>query len=533
MSADQRRRVVYGPDDVEPGLLERLGAPGQFPYARGTRPPRAPDGAAPQDGVIVRELSGEGSAARSNAQFRYLLEHGATGLDVIGDEPTEAMLDPDHPFARHAVGNTGVSLCTAEDYRRLYEGIPLDRVSVSHSLPAGFAVGGLYLAARAHGYDPVILRGSAILGPLYTEDTGYACNISHALAMRLACDSIEFATERMPRFHPYVEDTYFISDGSVDAVEEMALGFVQLREITRRLLARGLGADAFAPRIALLVNCRMDLFEEVAKIRAARRLYARMMREEFGARDERSLAINVTAHTSGATMTSQQLANNVVRGAVQTVALYMAGVRAMEISAFDEAIRTPSEAAHLVALRTQQVIALESGVGDVADPLGGSWYVEALTDELERAIRARVAEIESRGDILDLAERGFFRGLFTDAMVARAREVSEGTRPVVGVNVHRMEREDDVLLREHAERRIEPAYEVIDAVRAFKAGRDRGRVTAALDALEAAGREEDRNLMGELIAALQAGCTMGECTGVLRQAYGYPYDPLGGAERPE
>jgi methylmalonyl-CoA mutase N-terminal domain/subunit len=527
------RPLFYGPGDAgDASYEERLGDPGEFPYTRGTRAPRRREAGAAAGATMIRELSGEGSARRSNEQFHHLLEHGAGGLDVIGDAPTVAMMDPDHPFAAHAVGNTGVSLCRAADYRQLLADVPLDRVSVSMSLPSGFAVAGLYLAARDHGFDPAVLRGSAILGPLYGEDTAYSCQLPHALHMRLSVDSIEFATARMPRFHPYVEDTYFISDGSIEAIDEMALGFVQMRDIVRRCLARGMEIDAFAPRIALLVNCRMDVFQEIAKIRAARRMYARMMRDEFGARDPRSLAINVTAHTSGATMQSRQLMNNVVRGAVQTLALYMAGVHAMEISAFDEAIRTPSPEAHVVALRTQQVVALESGVGDVADPLGGSYYVEALTDEIEERVWARVAQIESLGDPLELAEQGFFRGLFAEAMVDRAREVSSGERPVVGVNVHTVPPERDTLLRDLAEARIEPSYEVIDEIRAWKAQRDLGPVGAALTRLEAVGRDREANLMEPLVDALEAEASVGECIGVLRQAYGWDYDPLGRAERP-
>jgi methylmalonyl-CoA mutase, N-terminal domain len=479
----------------------------------------------------VRELSGEGAPQRSNEQFHYLLEHGATGLDVIGDTPTQCFLDPDHPYARHAVGNQGVSVCRRADYIALYEGIPLDRVSCDHSLPGGFAAAGLFLAAEAHDHGAEALRGSAILPPLFAEDTAYASNLPIELHMRLATDSMEFCAQHMPKFHAFVEDTYYISDGSVDIVDEMALGFVELREVVRRLVARGVDVDRFAPRIALLVNCRMDFFAEIAKIRASRRLYARMMRNEFGARDPRSLAINVAAHTSGATMTSQQLANNITRGAVQALALTLAGVRAMEISAFDEAIRTPSRDAHIVGLSTQHVVQLESGAADVADPLGGSWYVEALTDDLEQRIEERVRSIEALGDVVELAENGFFRAIFAEAMVERAREVADGRRPVVGVNVNAVAPERDGLLRDLAEKRIEPAYERIDEIRDWRAGRDHAGVVRALDVLESEARE-GRNVMPGLIDALRADASMGECIGVLRETHGRPYDPLGCVERP-
>jgi methylmalonyl-CoA mutase N-terminal domain/subunit len=512
---------------------QRLGDPGVFPYTRGTRPPRVKHHARADDGTIVRELSGEGPASRSNAQFRYLLAHGATGLDVIADGPTAAFMDPDHPHSRHAVGNTGVSLCRGQDFRALYDGIPLGDVSVSHSVPSGVACAGVYIGAKANGVDPARVRGSAILGPLYSDDTGYSTNLPLELHLRLATDSIVFAAEHLPRFHAFVEDTYYISDGGIDIVDEMALGFIEIREIVRRLTAQGVPIDSYAPRIALLVNCRMDFFEEIAKIRASRRYYARMMRDEFGAQDPRSLAINVAAHTSGATMTGPQLVNNVVRGTSQTLALHMAGVRAMEISAFDEAIRTPSEEAHLVALRTQQVVQLETGVSDAYDPLGGSYYVEALTDEIERRIADRINVLEGMGDVAELQANGVFRSIFAEGLVDRAREVNDGRRLVVGVNCHAMAPEDDTLLRDLAQKRIEPYYDVIDDVRAWRAERDHAEVVAALERLDAVA--EDRrhgNLVAGLVDALESDVSVGEAIGVLREAYGYPFDPLKGMERP-
>ncbi|MCW2990659.1 MAG: hypothetical protein JWM73_1253 [Solirubrobacterales bacterium] len=524
------RALFYTPASVEVDYDAKLGDPGSFPYTRGTRAPRERAAGESHD-IIVRELSGEGPPERSNAQFHYLLEHGATGLDVIGDTPTQCFMDPDHPYARHAVGNQGVSICRAADFVALYDGIPLDRVSCDHSLPSGFAAAGLFLAAEAHGHGAEILRGSAILPPLFAEDTAYSSNLPIELHMRLATDSIEFCADHMPKFHPFIEDTYYISDGSVDIVDEMALGFVELREVVRRLVARGVDVDRFAPRIALLVNCRMDFFEEIAKIRASRRIYARMMRDEFGAKDPRSLAINVAAHTSGATMTSRQIANNISRGAIQALALTLAGVRAMEISAFDEAIRTPSREAHLIGLRTQHVVRLETGAADVADPLGGSWYVEALTDDLERRILERVRFIEDLGDVVELAEGGFFRAIFAEAMVDRAKEVTEGRRPVVGVNVNEVPLEDDTLLRDMAEERIAPCYERIEEIKAWRAGRDHGAVVAALDGLEQTCRS-GANVMPGLLEALRADASMGECIGVLRECHGRPYDPLRCVERP-
>lgn len=525
------RKPFYQASDVPAAYAATLAPPGEYPFTRGTRA-ASPPGSDDRDGTILRELSGEGPPSRSNAQFRYLLEHGATGLDVIGDGPTVLYLDPDHPHAQHAVGNTGVSICRGSDFKELYDKIPLDTVSISHSLPSGFAIAGIYLAARTHGHDPSVLRGSTILAPLYGEDTGYAGNLPLELHMRLATDSIAFAAEHMPRFHPFVEDTYFISDGSVGPIEEMALGFVEIREVTRRLLERGLPIDSFAPRIALLVNCGMSFFDEIAKIRAARRLFATMMREDFGATDSRSMAVNIAAHTSGASMTNQQLTNNIVRGTSQALALHLAGVRAMEISAFDEPIRTPSREAHIVGLRTQQIVQLETGVADVADPLGGSYYVEALTEEFEHRIAARVAQIESVGDVATSHAHGYFRGIFHEAMVARATEVSSGERRVVGVNCHAMDVADDTLLRDVAEDRIEPHREIVESVRAWKSERDQAKVIEALAAFETVASVRENNLVDAIIDGFESDLTMGEMAGVLRQVHGAPYDPLGGMQRP-
>jgi methylmalonyl-CoA mutase N-terminal domain/subunit len=515
---------VYRPQYVAGLDYERdLGDPGEFPFARGRRAPRA-DGATA--GWIQRELSGEGSPSRSNGQFRELLAHGARGLDVIGDMPTMAALDPDHPMCVPAVGTTGVSLCRKQDFVELFDGISLDQITISHSLPAAFALAGQYVAARATGVDPGVLRGSAIQGPLYTEDCAYATFMPFALRMRLCLDSITFCNRVMPRFHAYLEDTYFISDGGLDVVEEMALGFVQIREVSRRLIARGLPVDAFAPRIAILVNCRMDLFEEIAKVRAVRRMYARMMREEFDAQDPRSLAVNVSVHTSGLTLTAAQPINNVVRGAVQALAMALTGVAGLEISTFDEAFRTPSHTAHLVAMRTQQVIAEETGVARVADPLGGSWYVESLTDEIEQRIDAQVRRIESLGDIGELVDAGFFREIFLHGMDRHAQQVQSGERRVVGVNCHTIDPADDKLLRELAEARFEPDLDHVERIRRWRLERDGAAVEEALAAVQTTASAADGDLMGPIVDALENDCSIGEIAGALRAGYGLASDPF-------
>jgi methylmalonyl-CoA mutase N-terminal domain/subunit len=273
----------------------------------------------------------------------------------------------------------------------------------------------------------------------------------------------------------------------------------------------------------------MDLFEEIAKVRAVRRLYARMMRDEFAAEDPRSLAVNVAVHTSGLSLTAAQPINNVVRGAVQAVAMAMAGVQGLEISTFDEAFRTPSREAHLVAMRTQQVISEETQVGRVADPLGGSWYVESLTDEIERRIDDEVRRIESLGDVGDLVEAGFFREMFLHGMDRHAREVQSGERRIVGVNAHTIPPADDTLLRDLAEERFEPDLEHVERIRAWRCERDAAAVRVTLEEVEAAAADMDVDLMPPIVAALDRECSIGEIAGALRAGYGLPADPFGAA----
>ncbi len=527
--SDQRIPVqpVYTPDDLDGfDYEEKLGDPGQFPFTRGPRPPGA------RTGWIQRELSGEGGPAHANQQLKYLLSHGQMGIDVIGDAPTVGYIDPDHPLARHAVGTTGVSLCCLDDYRELYRDLPLDEITLSHSLPPVFQVAALHTVALERGISPARIRGSVIQAPYYCEDCSYAVHMPFELRLRLAADSIAFCATEMPKFHAFVEDTYYISEGGLDGVEEMALGFVELRGIVRELLSRGIDVDQFAPRIAILVNCRMDFFEEIAKIRATRRLYARMMRDEFGAEDPRSLAVNVSAHTSGLSLTAQQPANNIVRGTAQALALALAGVQALEVSTFDEAYRTPSEEAHMVGLRTQQILQLESRVTEVADPLGGSYFVESLTDEMEERIWSMVQEIEALGDPADLSDSGWFRRIFDEAAERYSRAIGDGSLPKVGVNVHTIPADQDRLLRDVSERKIEPFRDRIDQVAAYRRSRDNTAAQAALEALFESARDRKANLMPPVIEATKAGATMGEMAGVMRMAYGKPADPYGAVPPP-
>lgn len=438
-----------------------------------------------------------------------------------------ACLDPDHPLALNTIGTQGVSLCCLQDYRELFKDLPLETISVSSSVPPVFALSGLYLVAKEKNFSLKKIRGSVIQAPFYAEDCGYTMHMPFNLRLRMACDCIEFCAKEMPKFHAFVEDTYFFSEAGLNTVEEMALGFIEIRHIIRELIKRGVDIDSFAPRIAILVNCGMDFFEEISKIRASRRLFAKMMKAEFGAQDPRSLAVVITSHTSGLSLTAQQPFNNIVRGTIQALSLALAGVQAMEISAFDEAYRTPSPESHLVGLRTQQVIQLESNVAKVQDPLGGSYFIESLTDEIEKRTLDLITEIEAKGDPAVLSDKGWFRKFFEETMRRYHKEVSEGELAKVGVNVHQIPNQEDTLLKEVTESKIEPCRERVEKIKDYKLKRDSIQIKEALQILCQKAKTKNENLMDPIISATEAGATMGEISGVLRTVYDSPYDPHG------
>ncbi|MDT7944100.1 MAG: methylmalonyl-CoA mutase family protein [Dehalococcoidia bacterium] len=513
---------IYRPEDVASLDYDvHLGDSGSYPYTRGIHPEmfrRRP--------WIMRVLAGEGTPRQTNVRLRKLLAAGQTGIDVIGDSPTMSWLDSDHPLAAASVGTQGVPLCCLDDYRELLEGIPLDAVSLSWSAPAPFVVAALTCLAEERGTPTDAVRGSTIVVPLYCEDCSYATGHPVEMRMRLAVDAIEFSAQRLPNFHAFVEDAYYISEVGLNAVEELALALVEARAIIRALLSRGVPIDSFGHRIAFLLTARMDFFEEIAKYRALRRIWARMMRDEFGAQDPRSWRLTITVHTSGISLTASQLPNNIVRGAYEALAAVLGGCQAVEVCAFDEPFRVPTLEAATVALRTLQIIAYETGVTRVADPLGGSYYVETLTNELEERVLALVRDIEAKGDVLELARTGYFASVFHRAISRRHEALRTGIKKVVGVNVLVMPPEEDTLLRDLAETRFEVAQEQIEKVRELRRRRDQAKVRAALAHVASTAREPSANLVFPIMEALKVGATMGEIAGAVRTAYQAPYSPL-------
>jgi len=494
--------------------------PGEFPFTRGRLSnPHS------QGSWIQRELSGEGDPESSNAQIKYLLEHGQTGIDFIGDAATQSMLDPDHPLVGESVGTQGVSLCRKQDYLDLFRGVSLEGISVSTSVPSVYALAGLSLVASEHDYPLDQLRGSVLQPPLFVEDCAYAWHLPVSTRIRMALDSIDYCRTKMPKYYGYLEDTYFFAESGLTPVEEIALGFVQMRLLLRRMVDRGVDVDTFAHRIAMLVDCGMDFYEEVAKIRATRRIFAGMMRDEFNASNARSQSLAITSHTSGLSLTAQQPVNNIVRGTVQALSLIMGGVQALEISAFDEAFRTPSKESHLVGLRTQQVLDLESGVARVTDPFGGSYFIEQLTDEIETRIVSRIQEIEAMGNVEELSASGFFRDIFHRAMEDNHRQVEKNEVAVVGVNIHRLAEEDDTLLRDVSSCKIDPAYHQIERIKKFRGSRHIDSVVEGLQGVQSA-MQSTENLVEAIVRAMDQESTVGEITTAIRRAEGIESDPF-------
>ncbi len=515
----------YSATDRQNRVARDAEAPGEFPFTRGRFATMRSGGS-----WIQRELSGEGSPTESNEQLRYLIEMGQSGIDVIGDSPTMSMMDPDHPMAIPTAGTQGVSACRKQDYLELFDGIDFDTTSVSSSVPAVFSIAGLIHAAKRNNVEPGKLRGSSVQMPLYCEDCSYRYHLPVEFRIRLSADCVAYSAKHMPRFHAFLEDSYFFSESGLNGVEEMALAFVEIRHIIRRLLSDGVDIDSFGPRIAILLNCSMDFFEEVAKIRATRRLFAHMMRDEFGAKDPRSQSTVITCHTSGLSLTAQQPVNNIVRGTTQAMALVMAGVQAIEISAFDEAYRTPSREAHLVGLRTQQVIDLETGLTKVADPFGGSYFMENLTDEMAARIWAMVEDIEAKAKIVGgmdgLVDSGHFRDLFHHVMERQSQDIAQGRDQVVGVNVHQMPEAEDTLLRNVSQGKFEPSHSHTARVVEFKQGRDKAELNAGLVPILDCVKTGSGNLLDLTVDAFDKGATMGEIAGVFRLGCGQNYDPF-------
>jgi methylmalonyl-CoA mutase N-terminal domain/subunit len=508
------RPPSYGPADFAGVDLEReLGAPGAYPFARGLYP----------EGYrgrlwTMRQYAGYSDAAESNRRFRYLLAHGTTGLSVAFDLPTQIGHDSDHPLARGEVGRVGVAIDSIADMRRLLDGIPLDRVTTSMTINATAPILlAFYLAVAEEQGVAWGAVGGTVQNDLLKE---YAARGTWIYPPRpslgLVADVIEFACREVPRWNPISISGYHMREAGATAVQEVAFTLAHGLAYVEAALARGLGIDEFAPRLSFFFNAHNDFLEEVAKFRAARKLWAELVRERWAPRDERSLWLRFHTQTAGSTLTAQQSDVNVVRVAIQALAAVCGGTQSLHTNAADEALGLPTEAAARVALRTQQVIAHESGATAFADPLGGAWAVEALTAAIVDGARDYLRRIEEMGGALAALECGFQQQEIAEAAYAHQRAVEEGSVKVVGVNVQVVEEE----LRPEG-LAIDPRAEAeqVERLRAFRAGRDAARVGRSRAVLDAAARE-GRNVMPPILDCVRAEATLGEIADTLRAVFG-------------
>jgi methylmalonyl-CoA mutase N-terminal domain/subunit len=503
---------VYDPDpDFDPGA--QLGEPGAFPFTRG------PYATMYRSRLwTMRQYAGMGTADDTNRRFRYLLEHGQTGLSTAFDLPTQMGFDSDHPRAEGEVGKTGVAIDSVEDMRRLFAEIPLDRVSTSMTINATAPILLLLyeLVAEEQGVGPEALSGT-VQNDILKE---YAARGTYIYppgpSMRLITDLFAYCNERIPTWNTISISGYHMREAGATAAQEIAFTLADGIAYVQAALDAGLAVDDFAPRLSFFFACHQHFFEEIAKFRAARRLWARIMRERFGAKDERSLMLRFHTQTGGATLTAQQPENNIVRTTLEALSAVLGGTQSLHTNAYDEALALPTEASAKIALQTQQVIGFESGVGEVVDPVGGSYYVESLTDELERLAAASIEKVDGLGGAVAAIEQGFYQDEIHESAFRIQQAIERGDRVVVGVN--RFEAEED---RQPELQRIgedEVAAQVA-RVRELRASREQAVVDRALGAVRATA-DGTGNLLLPMREALKARATLGEVSDVLRDAFG-------------
>jgi methylmalonyl-CoA mutase N-terminal domain/subunit len=507
----------YAAGDVAPGLETRLGMPGQYPFARGLHA----DGYRTQLWTM-RQYAGFGTPAATNARFKRLLEQGQTGLSVAFDLPTQMGYDSDHAMADGEVGRVGVAIDSLRDMETLFDGIGLDRISTSMTINATAPILlAMYVAvAERQGVAAARLSGT-VQNDILKEYVARGTYIFPPRpSLRLAVDVIAYAATELPRFNPISCSGYHIRDAGSTAVQEMAFALANAVAYVEATLARGVGIDAFAPRISWIFNTHNDFFQEIAKFRALRRMWARLVRERWGAVQPRAWMLRTHTQTGGVTLRAQQPENNVVRAAYQAMAAALGGVQSMALSCFDEALALPTEFSQQMALRTQQILAHETGVRQVADPLGGAWYVEWLTDRLEAEAAALLAEIEALGGAVAAIEQRVMQRAIERAAYEEQRQIESGTRPIVGLNCHTDSAAGFGLQGELFRLDEEAARAQREALERLRAERDAAAVRTALAALAAAARDERADLMTPILAAVRAYATVGEISDCLRGVFG-------------
>jgi methylmalonyl-CoA mutase, N-terminal domain len=502
-------RDLPGQDPAHP----TIGLPGQYPYTRGVYPSM-------YRGRLwtMRQFAGFGTAAETNQRFRYLLEHGQTGLSTAFDMPSLMGHDSDHPRSLGEVGREGVAVDTVLDMETLFGGIPLDEVTVSMTInaPAAIMLAFYVVAAERQGIGPERLGGTIQTDILkeYIAQKEWCFPVDPA--MRLVGDMIEWCSVHMPRWHPISISGYHIREAGSTAAQELAFTLKDGLTYVEQAVARGLDVDDFAPRLSFFFNAQIDFFEEIAKYRAARRIWARELRNTFGARKPESWRMRFHTQTAGVSLTAQQPLNNIVRTAIEALAGVLGGTQSLHTNSYDEALALPTEQAVRIALRTQQIIAEETGVANTIDPLGGAYFVESLTDLMEERAYAYFAKIDELGGMVEAVKRGFPQREIADAAFELQTEIDSGRRTVVGVNRYTEgdEQATEIL-------RIDPSLEgeQIARVQAVRADRDEAAVASALAAIKD-GAADSTNLMPLLLDAARTHVSEGEIVHTLQQVWG-------------
>jgi len=510
---------VYTPLDLSGDHLATAGPPGSYPYLRGIHPTM-------YRGKLwtMRQFAGFGTARDTNERYKFLLSRGQTGLSVAFDFPTLMGYDSDHPRSEGEVGKCGVAISSLADMQDLFDGIPLDRVSTSMTIngPAAMLFCFYVAAAERQGVDIAKLQGTIQNDMLKEYMAQHAWIFPVEPALKVIVDLFEWASEHTPKWNTISISGYHIREAGATAAQELAFTLANGFCYVEHGLARGLDVDSFAPRLSFFWDVHNDFFEEIAKMRAARRIWARTMREKYGAKNPRSWQMRFHSQTAGVSLTAQQPHNNIVRVAYQALAAVLGGTQSLHTNALDETLALPTEESVRIALRTQQILAYETGVPNVADPLGGSYYVEALTDGLEREAAGLFAEIEAQGGVVAAIETGWFQRQIADSASRFQRDVEHHRQVIVGLNEFVEDDEPPVeilKIGENAER------EQRARMAGLRATRDQARVDAALERLRSAAAE-DRNVVPPMLEATRAMATLYEIRHVLESVYGAYREPV-------
>ncbi|MGC9146010.1 MAG: acyl-CoA mutase large subunit family protein [Nitrososphaeria archaeon] len=511
-------KTVYVPSDVKGKYFDSIGLPGEYPFTRGIHPTMYRSRL-----WTIREFSGLGDAFMTNKRLKYLIEHGETGLSIAFDYPTLLGIDSDDPLARGEIGKAGVAISTLEDMRTMLEGINLAEISTSMTIngPAAIIWGFYIVTAELNNVSPSRLRGT-IQNDILKE---YMAQKSFIFppepSLKLVIDTFEYGAKYLPQWNPISISGYHIREAGATAVQELAFTLANGLTYVEEAVKRGLDVDDFAPRLSFFFDSSMDFLEEIAKFRAARRIWSKEMKRRFKPKKERSLWLRFHTQTSGASLTAQQPENNIIRTTIEALAAVLGGTQSLHTNSYDEAYGLPTEKAAMIALRTQEIIAYESNVINTVDPLGGSYYLEWLTDKMEEEVYKYFGMIESIGGVLEGIKKGFFQKEIAESAYRLQKEIEEYKRVLIGVNMYLVEEEPEIKILkipEYVETRQ------IKRVKDYKKNRDMSKVESSLNRLRLKANEE--NLMPYIIEAIKNKATLGEIVNALKEVWGEYVEPI-------